>query len=116
MFEKMDRLNGWRNVEPLKTVSVYKRSKFYTWCAKNIPYWPIPFITKRERVGLRSYFRYHWSWKVNKGLTETLMKYYAEPVDMSKVKVDMDGFDYWEVMVNEIKRSEDFVGKLKKEE
>lgn len=70
-------------------VTVHKRPKFDDWCASRVPYWPIPFITKRQRVKLRSYFKHHWFNKVNKKITKELSKVYVTPPDFSKIETEL---------------------------
>ena len=50
------------------------QSALYRWCEKHIPYWPIPFISKRTRVKIRWYFKHHWWNKVSRRLFKTLKK------------------------------------------
>ena len=90
---------GWKDMEPLGTISVVKRSPFYTWCAKNVPYWPIPFITKRQRVRLRSYFRYHWRRKVDNRITDVLLRTMSSPLKFD-YNVDTNDIDYWELIID----------------
>ena len=73
----------------LGEITVHKRSKFDDWCSTCVPYWPILFITKRQRVKLRSYFRHHWLNKVNKKITKEPSKVYASPPDFSKIETEL---------------------------
>ena len=50
----------------------FHQSAFFHWCEKHIPYWPIPFISKRTRVKIRRYFKYHWWNKVERKMVKTL--------------------------------------------
>ena len=34
----------------LNAITICKRSRLYEWCARHIPYWPLPFKDKRQRV------------------------------------------------------------------
>ena len=52
----------------------FHQSALFHWCEKHIPYWPIPFISKRTRVKIRWYFKHHWWNKVNRRMVRTLMK------------------------------------------
>ena len=83
----------------LGTYRVFKTYKWDLWLSKILPYW-LPFISKRERVRLRWYWRYSGNRRACTALTKALMStQYQEPKDWNKV---IDNTDWeWEVILPE---------------
>ena len=69
-------------------LNVVKQSKLFKWCEMRVPYWPIPFLSKRTRVKWRQYFRYHHLQKVQKQLCDILRKVTINPVNWNEIGTD----------------------------
>ena len=76
----------------------YHQSTLFKWCEKHIPYLPIIFKNKRQRVKCRWFFRYFHMRKACKNLTKSLMKLYKNQTkpDYTKINYDLENL-YWEL-------------------
>ena len=65
--------------ETLKKTSyiVYKASKLETFLSKFLPY-HLPFISKRNRIRLRNYFKYAYKRRLMKDMTDALKEIHAK--------------------------------------
>ena len=75
---KVKTFTEWQNYlgENKKLCEIHSvhQSAFFHWCEKHVPYWPIPFVSKRTRVKIRWYFRHHWWNRVNRKMVNALKK------------------------------------------
>ena len=90
--------SGWKSYNKIGTVSYRGQSKFFRFCEKTIPYLPLIFKDKRQRVKCRQYFRYHWWRKCEKEITDILLNATAKPVDWGKIELNLP--EYWEITKN----------------
>ena len=82
----------------LGNVIVFKNYKWEIWLSKILPYW-LPFMSKRERVRLRWYWRHGGNRRACKALTKALMNLqYQEPIDWNKISTEDWNFE-WEVII-----------------
>jgi len=80
-------------------VIFFRTYKWEIWLSKILPYWLL-FISKRERVRLRWYWRHGGNRRACKALTKALMNAkYQEPQDWDKISKGIDdSIFYWEVV------------------
>lgn len=73
----------------------YKRTSFEEWAYKNIPYWKILPLNKRQRVLLRIKFRDHWRHKIINDLYKTLKN--CKFKEYVPLKINIDEYS-WEII------------------
>ena len=78
-------------------ISVYAPKNWEIFAAKFFPYY-IPFLTKRQRVRIRSYFRNRWKTRLNNMLTSLLKINYANNIPKD-LKWSIEDYE-WEVITN----------------
>lgn len=91
--------DGWRTLPKLSIVTVCKKSKLCDWCERHIPYWPLPFKNKRQRVRCRQYFRWYHLRKLQKKMTTILNSSLAKKIDYDAVGKLFDDMPFeWEIV------------------
>ena len=89
----------WRTLPSLGAVTVCKRSRLYDWCARHVPYWPLPFRDKRQRVRCRQYFRWRHLRKLQKKMTALLGSSLAKKIDYEGIGKLFDDMPIeWEIV------------------
>lgn len=79
----------------LGKIKKYGPYKWELWLSKILPYY-LPFMSKRERVRLRSYWRLGGKRRANKAFIKALMSVqYKEPTEWHKI--DVSDWE-WEVI------------------
>lgn len=83
----------------LNSARAYHANRWETFAAKFFPY-QIPFLTKRQRVRIRSYFRNRWRKRLGKLLTSLMEGVYADN-HLKELNLKWSIEDYeWEVVTN----------------
>lgn len=94
----MRTFDEWRTLPRLGAVTVCKRSRLYGWCERHIPYWPLPFRDKRQRVRCRQYFRWHHLRKLQKKMTALLGSSLAKKIDYEGIAKLFEEMPFeWEI-------------------
>ena len=95
----MKTFDEWRSMPKLNAITICKRSRLYGWCARHIPYWPLPFKNKRQRVKCRQYFLWHHLRKLQNEMTAMLNATHANKIDYEEVGKLFDDMSLeWEIV------------------
>lgn len=78
MADYKEWFNGVRDVSPLGDCMVYRRTKLENALAKILPH-IIPFINKRRRAAIRSYWKYRYARRACAALCKLLKKQEYKP-------------------------------------
>jgi len=93
----------WGSMPKLNAITVCKRSKLYEWCARHIPYWPLPFKDKRQRVKCRQYFCWHHLRKLQKKMVAMLNATHISKIDYEGVGKLFDDMPFeWEIVRKDV--------------
>ena len=77
---------------------VYKASKLETFLSKFLPY-HLPFISKRNRIRLRNYFKYAYQRRLMKDMTDALKEIHAkDPIDYTQLSRWNEEDYTWEII------------------
>lgn len=91
--------DDWRTLPKLNTVAACKKSKLCDWCERHIPYWPLPFKDKRQRVRCRQYFRWHHLRKLQKKMVAMLNATHISKIDYGGVDKLLNDMPFeWEIV------------------
>ena len=76
----------------------YHQSPLFKWCEKHIPYLPLIFKNKRQRIKCRWFFRYYHMRKASEDLTKSLIKLYENNPKPDYTKFNFNFEDlYWKL-------------------